>query len=420
MNRLAYLLVASVLLGAHFLAIPLGIAQLSAYRFIIILSLLALAHRVFIKDPNLKSYYSGGKIFSAYQLFYLFWLIYGGLSLIWAENVSRWIIGIFFLGTGIFSILFITTFIKKEFEVKKLFKVFFVMTVVHHISAWIESFSVVYPKTTFANQNDFATLILAGLFVGFIIFLNTRNNWFKLVLILYFISGFFLIEISGSRANSLALLVGIVAIITMKVMNYKISKSTFYLILGGVFVFLLLVILIAPLRELILEYTSELLMGPIRPRTSNRNRINMILNGFYFLLITLGFGVGAGNVEHYLVNHSILYVDAPNIHNWFMDILTGYGVIVFTLYIVMYVYILRKLFMNYFYSKDTFIRNASLALFAYLIAFIISSASSASNMIIEWQWVFWGIIIAFIQYTESSELTTAQASKSSKKFIKKS
>ena len=400
MKRLAYLLVASVLLGAHILAIPLGIAQLSAYRFMIILAVVALIYRMIITAPELEVSIGHQGKFSPYQLFYFFWLVYAAISVVWAASISRWMVGMFFVGCGIFSILFITYYIREEHEVKNLFKIFFGLTIFHHIYAWIENMSVTYPKTTFGNQNDFATMILAGMFVAVILFLNTKKIWFKFFIIVYLISGFFMINITDSRSNLLGLIVGVAAIVAVKFLDFKFSRIIFYIVLGVISVFLLLLVLSPSFRETLSIFLIQLFEGTIRRFGSNRNRINMVLNGFYFLLRTFGLGVGAGNVEHYLVNESILYVDAPNIHNWFMDILSGYGIIVFTLYIIMYVYILRRLFMNYIYSTDSFIKNTSLVFLGYLIAFIISSMSSATNIIIEWQWIFWGIIIAFVQYTE--------------------
>jgi teichuronic acid biosynthesis protein TuaE len=409
MKRLAYLLVATVLFGAQFLAIPLGVAQLSAYRFMIALSIGTLLYRIIIGDPDLEISIGQKGRFTSYQLFYLFWLIYAGISIIWAENLSRWAVGMFFVGCGVFSILFISYFIQEKHDIKNLFKIFFIITIFHHIAGWVESLSVVFPKTTFGNQNDFATMLLAGLFVGLLIFMNTKKRWCKFLLILYFISGFLLIQVTGSRGNTLALLVGLSVLISMKFLDYRMFRSIFYLFVSAAILFILSLVLIPAFREVVADGLEWLISGPLIPYASNRNRINMILNGFYFLLKSFGLGVGAGNVEHYLMNEAILYVDAPNIHNWFMDILVGYGIIVFALYIIMYIYILRRLFLNYFYSKDSFIKNTSLVLFSYIVAFVISSMSSATNIIIEWQWVFWGMIIAFVQYTERYDLRVTQS-----------
>lgn len=400
MKRFAFLMVASVLLGAQFLAIPLGFAQLSAYRFILLLSVAALGYRLIIKDPILELSFGNRGSISPYQLVYVAWLMYATISVIWAESVSRWAVGMFFVGTGIFSILFITYFIREKEDIMKLFRIFFGMSILHHVSAWIESRSVNFPKTTFGNQNDLATMLLAGLFVALILFLNTEKPWVKLLLIPYFISGYLLIDITHSRANSLALLVGVATFIALKLLDYKMSRSIFNMFVFGAVIGVLGILFVPPFREGIEAVISWAVTGPVHPTTSNRYRINMILNGFYLLIQTYGLGVGAGNVEHFFVTNPYLPVNAPNMHNWFMDILAGYGVFIFSLYMMMYVFILRRLFAAYKFSTDKFIKNTSIALFSYVVAFIISSASSSSNIVIEWQWIFWGMIITFIQYVE--------------------
>ncbi|MDN6290424.1 MAG: hypothetical protein L0J63_09080, partial [Tetragenococcus koreensis] len=52
------------------------------------------------------------------------------------------------------------------------------------------------------------------------------------------------------------------------------------------------------------------------------------------------------------------------------------------------------------YSTNAYIQKVSWILLGYLFAFLFSSISSASNIIIEWQWISWGVIIAFIKYSE--------------------
>lgn len=402
MKKLSYLLVASVLLGAQFLAIPLGFAQLSAYRSILFLSVMILVYKVVIKDPNLKLSFGHEGDISPYQLFFIVWLIYGGLSVIWAESITRWIAGIFFVGTGVYSILFISYFLREAADIKKAFGIFLVMTGFHHILGWKQIIvdNIGFPRTTFANQNDFATLLLAGFFVALMFLIDTKKISFKFLLMIYLISSTALIVITTSRGNLLALFVGIVIFAVIKLLDYDILRVGFVLMLGAVLIFLGALVISPAFRDLFSSFLEWLLAGPFQPNRSNRYRINLLLNGFYFLLKSFGLGVGAGNIEHHMTTDAILVVDAPNIHNWFMDILVGYGVIIFALYVMMYVFILRRLYLNYSYSNDSFIKNGSFILFSYLIAFLVSSTSSSSNIVIEWQWIFWGLIIAFVQYTE--------------------
>src|SRR5699024_9016714 len=115
---------------------------------------------------------------------------------------------------------------------------------------------------------------------------------------------------------------------------------------------------------------------------SNMTRMTLIDNGFYFLRDTLGFGVGAGNIEHWMKTNAFFQVgDKSNMHNWWIEILTGYGVFIFVLYVLVYASMLLRAYQYYRYSKDAFVRNASLSIIGYLAAFTLSSISSASNII---------------------------------------
>ena len=52
----------------------------------------------------------------------------------------------------------------------------------------------------------------------------------------------------------------------------------------------------------------------------------------------------------------------------------------------------------YLNSTKAFIRNTSLGFFGFMIAYIMGSASSSSNMDTEWLWIVWAVIIAFTGY----------------------
>lgn len=422
MTILTYLLVLSVTLGSPFFALPLGGINLSLYRITILVLVLALTYLILIKDKRIKLSFGHRSTLSPYQLFYIIWLIYAVISVLWVESLSRWFFAVFYLTTGIFSIVFISSTIKDELQTNKLLNVAFISTLFHHFFGWIEIIFNKYfwadvakidpnnyfpqgvgyrfPITTFANQNDYATLILAGIFISFIVFKNTDKSWVKGFVTFYFISAVMLLRLTGSRLNIIALMIGLAILLLIKIMDYKSSRLIFkmFLLIGSVSSVLYL--LIEPFQTTILKVVSWVFKGPIGPATSPRYRLNMIINGFSFLLKTYGIGVGAGNLEVWMEKFRIVTVDAPNMHNWFMEILTNYGVLIFIPYVLMYLFMLIKLFYVYKYSKNRIVKNISEILFVYVIVFIISSSASSSMTPAEWQWVLWGIIIGFIQYTE--------------------
>lgn len=255
------------------------------------------------------------------------------------------------------------------------------------------------PNTTFANTNDYSTLLLAGIAIALIHLLNTKSLKVKIISLISIFSSYLLITIAGSRANILALYIFVGALIGMKILEKDIVRKTLMIGLFALIACLLIYFIFPGVRSYVYESINAFISGG----GSNVYRINMILNGFVFLASTFGIGVGAGNIEYWMVNTPFFEVNAPNIHNWFMDILVAYGLLVFIPYIIMYLFILRQLFVSYRYSTTTFVHNTSMIMFAYVLCFTVSSMSSASNIFIEWQWVFWGVIIAYVQYTEKSE-----------------
>ncbi|WP_192983060.1 O-antigen ligase family protein [Marinilactibacillus psychrotolerans] len=418
MKKLVYLLVTSVFLGAQILAIDAGIAKVSMYRLILGLTIVAITYFSYQNHPDFSFDFSLKS--NQYRIIYLYWLFIAIISIIWAEDFSGWLKGVFFVGCGIFSILLISYFMKSEKDMKILFLILLTMIGLHQLIGWYEILTNNYhwaelsnsklaqfagnrslrdPYSIFTNINDYSTLIFASIPIAFIIFRNFDRLWLKSLSIASIISVVLLLLRTGSRGNQLALITFVFTMVLVKIINRKTIK---YVLTGFsvlCIIFIVSYFVIPDLRITVYRLLDKIITGT----GSNYYRIHMILNGFIFLFKSLGFGVGSGNVEHWMTNESVFIVDAPNIHNWFMDILVGYGVITFILYIIMYIYILRQLYLSYKYSHNFFIQTTSFYLFAYVISFIFSSISSASNIFIEWQWVLWGIIIAYVQFTERIE-----------------
>lgn len=427
MKKLTYILAGSVFLGAQILAIDLGVAKLSLYRIMLVIISCLMVVLIFKNDSRL-SFFSNA-LSKNYTRFYFFWLLYALISVIWVQDIGGWINAIFFLGCGCLSMLYMGIFIREEKDIRNLFKTIFVMILLHNIIGWMEILTGTYwfanlnkldkyhtfaiqpstriPISIYANQNDFATMLLAGITITFILFKISNKISIKLVYFLTIISSIFLLYRTDSRANIIALIIGVGTLLITKYSQLFTKRNIIKLaiaimiICGGILVF-------SPevqQKAISLYYSVQATL--FVEGNSNMTRVNLIKNGFYFLVQSFGLGTGAGNIEHWLEFNSIFSTGTIyNIHNWWMEILSGYGIVIFVLYISVYVLMIRQLFINYKYSKNKFIRTASWILLAYLFSFILSSISSASNMLIEWQWVFWGIIITFIRYSEKQTRKT--------------
>lgn len=415
MKKVVYFMVTAVFLGAQILAIDVGVAKISMYRLSLGIAVALLLFQLVRNHPSYNIYLNFKQ--NQYKFVYICWLIFGVVSVLWVESLSHWIRGVFFIGCGILSILLISTVIKTESDLKKLFIIIFIMIGMHQLIGWSELITNHYfwanmsggkyeafkanifirePYSIFTNTNDYSTLLTAGIPVSLIVLSTSKYLKFKIIAILSLISTFILLVQTGSRGNQLAVLVFFITLIGFKFLNRKTIKVLTLIISLLTVTFLISYLVVPSVRQVVYNFINTFINGS----GSNVYRLHMLVNGLIYLARSFGLGVGAGNIEYWLVNDPVFEVDAPNIHNWFMEILVGYGIPMFILYIVMYIYISRQLFMTYKYSENPFKKKVSLYLFAYLICFIFSSISSASNIVIEWQWVFWGVIIAFVQHTE--------------------
>ncbi|WP_407370898.1 O-antigen ligase family protein [Carnobacterium sp.] len=421
MKKLTYILAGSVFLGAQILAIDLGVAKLSLYRIMLVIISCLMVVLIFKNDSRL-SFYSNA-LGKNYTRFYFFWLIYSLISVIWVQDIGGWINAIFFLGCGCLSILYMGIFIREEKDIKNLFKTIFALILLHNIIGIMEILTGNYlfanlnkldkyhtfatqpstriPISIYANQNDFATMLLAGITISFILFKNSNKTSIKFVYLLTIVSSVFLLYRTGSRGNLIALLIGISTLLITKYLQLFTKKNIVKFLMILLSICLGIIIFSPEVQQKIISLNYSLRTTFFVEGNSNMTRVNLIRNGFYFLVQSFGLGTGAGNIEHWLEFNSIFSTGTIyNIHNWWMEILSGYGIVIFVLYVAVYFLMIRQLFINYKYSKNKFVRTTSWILLAYLFSFILSSISSSSNMLIEWQWVFWGVIITFIRYSE--------------------
>lgn len=408
MKIIILFLVASVFLGAELLAVPLGFAQLSLYRLTIVFSLL-----LFIKDSLIEksdTEVSLNDNLNYYHFVYFSWTVYAIFSFLWVESYSRWVFGVFFVSFGTIAIFLISFYMRNLTDIIRLFTIVFIMSSLHQLVGWYEILTQNYiwntsrhgrAISTFGNINDYATLLLTGMFMGLLVLLTSKKVGMRIYAFFHICSGLFLLVHGASRGNQLGLILGLSTLVLLLLFDINWVRKTLFVTVLSLSTALLTIVMIPGIRSRAWIVFQSGFARVFQEGGSNLYRVNLIRNGLNFFVQSFGLGVGAGNVEYWMINRPVITeIDAPNLHNWFLEILVGYGVLIFALYLIMYLLILRQLYLSFRYSSDVYIKKASLVLFAYLIAFLASSISSASNIFIEWQWVFWGIIIAFVQLTQ--------------------
>lgn len=419
-SLLTYLiiLVSSVFLGSNLIAITLPVGQISIYR---IFSLLVVPIVILFLLKDKKAFkirmnsYATGMV-----AVYIFWWIWAFCSVLWALSIGSWLQAMVLLTLGVSSVLGIFLWTNNYLQWRSLMKAVWVMLTFLSIWGLFEIVTNIYlladlekldkystfvtqpwtriPITYLANQNDYATMLLASLPVNLTLMNTTKSNLKKLVTLACIMLSSFLIFQSGSRM-SLIMVVLFFVIYGLLDVRWDFPRKQLAQTLSIVACVVLgLIIFVAPIRSII---TDLIYILPRPIITGDVGRMNMWRNGLSFVGKTFGLGVGAGNVEVWMETFGTLPTNHIfNIHNWWLEILVGYGALVFIAYTLGYGLMIYRLFdLRKYVQKPQ--RHTMNALIAFLLIFIGASITSANNMLIEWHWVFFGLIVAYIKIMEA-------------------
>lgn len=414
------ILVGSVFLGTEVLAIPTPFAQITIYRLLALGVLPLVVYQLMHKNRQL-SLVAHSHATYALGVFVL-WGLWGFASLAWAQSLTNWAQAMFLLTVGISSVIAIYFWVNDLTQWKKLIQVAWIFMSFLVVWGYFEIITNQYffanlgkldkhgtfssqpftriPITTFSNQNDYATMLLAYLTVCLILFFLTNKNWQRIMYIAMFFLASYLVYRSGSRMALLCLIL-LIGLNFLLNFHWQLKVTHFR---WGLLLVIGAGILIVLLKPSLFNHTIQTLVQiqDGSRLTGDEARINLWHNGIIFLVTTLGLGVGSGNIEYWMANYRIIPTnDLINIHNWWLDILVGYGIIVFALYVLVYGLLAVRLH-QLMRSQREQIRHIARAIFSFVVIFIIASITSSSNMLIEWHWVFFGLIISFIKIMDLS------------------
>ena len=413
------LLVMSVFLGTEILAVATPAAQLTLYR---LLALGVVPLVVFqLSRPNQKLMIQPNSTATLALKCYSLWWLIALSSVMWAANLSAWVQSMFLMTLGVSSIIGLYFWVQSGQQWHRLIQAIWLMMSGLVIWGYVEITTNLYlfadvdkldkyrtftiqpmtriPITTFENQNDYATLLLAYIVVCVIMYYLTASNWQRILYSIAFIAGSYLIFRSGSRMSLLCLLI-FIAVQLLQNIRIDLRRRHYWFGLLIIAAGITAVILLRP--SLVSKVTDLFYFGERRELSGDTVRMNLWRNGGLFLGQTFGFGVGAGNIEHWMAESAFWTTNTlTNMHNWWLEILVGYGAVSFGLYLMAYISLMVKLVR----LKCTLVGRyayVSFTLFNFMLIYILASITSANNMLIEWHWVFFGLIISFVKIQEKA------------------
>lgn len=406
MKRLVYFMIAVSSIGAGTLSLSLGSFQLSVYRaMVIVLFATIMLADVICKKNSVK--FSKDNRYSF--LFFALWLIYAVLSVAWVKDYSAWFKAVFFIGSGVVGMIVVSYYLRSKEDILQAFYALLPMILFHNIMGWYEWSTGQYlflqgervlkyqrlrwPVSTFGNTNDFALFLMFSCFVLYVCFMNSKRKLLRCAYIAITASSVTLLFLTQSRSCLLGLIIGAGLLIFVSLKRKELSRVVFAL--------LALLVLVGIIKQdwitnVVGKVSTMLTFDLSRQSGSEFVRINLIKNGFEFLVNTFGFGTGAGNVEYWMENYAVHNVSSVyNIHNWWMEVLVGYGLIIFVGYFIFYVNLMRIMWKRFKKSQDRIEAVLSAGILGIMAAYIVGGISSSSNMNTEWLWVFWAIVIAY-------------------------
>lgn len=236
----------------------------------------------------------------------------------------------------------------------------------------------------FYNENDLS-LFLIMLIPFFLVLLYRVSLTQKLIGLLAVLLSLGIFLVNGSRLAILALLLQVFFLVIVR------SNTFIKRVVRFSFIFLPTILVVG--AYLLGKYFFYLLeqTGVYQVTGSASTRVSLYLNGIYSLFRSFFLGVGPGNFEFHIYpqfnTNGIV-----NPHNWWIEILTNYGFLIFIGYVLFFIYLCKRLIQIYISTRNQIALVYVLGLIGFAIA-----CMGPSRLFYFWpMWLYYAVIISFI------------------------
>ena len=391
---LSFLIIFFVFMGSNFCKFTIYGIKLNFARILMIVPLVLLLFE-FIKNKKIDININNNRV-KYCIVFFIIWSIYSVLTFYKIEDHMYYIIMNFYICIGTINIIFFT----KKIDIEKNHIVFFNII---NFCVFINCLYYIYLFFIqneniggfYHNSNDLATVLVLSIASSIYLLFKYRkdkmNLFTQVIYLCVFVFSFLNIT---SRACIIGIIFAIIIMVMVLLRNHKDR------ILTNKFINILLVILLIIIFIIgvmfYAKYVGNISLKPVQnAQRSNDIRINLIYNGLYFLTEkgNLYTGIGAGNSTYYLENNSIYSTrNIYNFHNFWLEIMVEYGIIILMGFIIAYSIMLISLYKK---GKNVFLDISTVYNFFWL-AFIMASISSSTIITREWVWLTLALTISYI------------------------
>lgn len=379
-------------------SMPLFISNITVYISLYVLSMLFLLFLGY-QAPN-KNYFIS---------FSVFWFFYGLVSYFWSIDSFLWFRNNMILFVILLSLLIFMFIIDCKEDIVFFSKVWALTAGIANIIGWYEiifhhyyftispytsHYAILkWPLFTFINVNDYSTYLSISIPIILVWVKNEERTLNKILGYLIVISTLLIQIFAVSRASILAIIIGFLFLYLLT--HIKLT-STNILLLNLFFIIIFVGITFAYINGHIDKILVRFVYNNSR---SDALRMDLIKNGLVYLKNSKYLGIGSGNVEYWLENFR--YYNTAGmvyIHNWWVEVLVNFGVIVFIGYVIFW---LKTLFMN---IKMTLLLENRITKYLAMavVVFFIAGISSSSILLMKWLPVFTGFIVSSTLYVNEN------------------
>jgi len=347
------------------------------------------------------------------------WLLLAAVSLVWVENRGEAVRDLFILFMGLSLVGLAPAVISRgqllDRAVKIWLAVFLFMAglgIFEHITGWhlpISRFSQGYqphlafrPTAVFVNENNYAVFL--NLCIPFVLarwrhFTGIRS---RILLGWGLIAAIYLIFATGSRINYAVLILSV--LVYALVLTARGKKLRTLGILSAVLIGVW--IIFRGISPSLYKYNVREVknLGEPLELVSAENsisiRLNLIRNGLWSLVRTWGLGTGAGNFETWAGKNAPYSTRGiVNPHNWWIELVSEYGVVIASGYLAFYFSLLRLVWQEWRKARDKWIPEAmGLA----LAVFPLAALSPSSSLEYYPHWLLLAVAFAWQQYAQKA------------------
>ena len=361
------------------------------FIFITFILLLILKKSLLVKIPQINNY----------LLFLMSFYVYSILSINWSYDNSDSIIYNVYLGIGIFTTVMLSLFIKTNYNVKQIFKIWLFIFLCQLTLAFLEVFygmhisnsryfgaNISVPTGFYNNENDFATFIVISL--PFLL-LNYNKN--RLIISFILLFAVFIICETSSRTN-------IITLLLLLLLFIKVLKKRKLAVL----IFIMIFFLIITNYESFFSYLEIDRIINAKDE-SMMVRYNNILLAISAAFESYSFGIGAGGMENYIIQNSLNNNGISAVHNWYFEILGNFGIIMFFGYLLFNGFILYSLYVIIkMTNNNTIEKKISICLLFSNVGFLFGCISMSSVIHFLPYWILLGITLAFININRQQKV----------------